>query len=155
MKFQLEELPEKVTRLSRRAVSTELAKIAGESEEGLVTAQSVVDTARHPDNPMHKHFIWDDEKASESYRLMQARQLIRWVKVTSPNNGKTSVQKYVSLMADRKREGGGYRETAKVVNNKKLRAELEDTAKTELASWVRRHAVLTELCERVKAAAGI
>ena len=154
MKVKLEELAEKSSRLSRKAVSAELDKIAADDPEKMVRAEAVVDAARHPDNPMHRHFEWDDAEAADEYRLMQARQLIRWVKVKSGNDGPV-VQKFFSLMNDRKKEGGGYRETATIIKNKKLCAELEATAKKELEGWLRRHAVLTDLCEKVREAAGI
>jgi hypothetical protein len=53
-----------------------------EANDGILTAQAVVDAARPDDHPLHLHFEWDDEKAGEKYRVAQARQLIRIVKLT-------------------------------------------------------------------------
>lgn len=82
--------------------------------------------------------------------------LIRKVRVIRNDDGKEArpVQGYARLISDRKREGG-FRETATVLTDKELLRELEETAKKELASWVSRHAVLTELTERVAKAAGL
>jgi hypothetical protein len=52
-----------------------------EANDGTLTAQAVVDAARPPDHPLHQHFEWDEEKAAEKYRVQQARQLIRIVKL--------------------------------------------------------------------------
>jgi hypothetical protein len=43
----------------------------------LVTAESVVDAAKDPENPLHPAFEWDDAKAAHEHRKMQARTLIR------------------------------------------------------------------------------
>lgn len=47
-----------------------------------LTPQLVVEVARDPANPLHDRFEWDDSVAGEKYRLSQARQLIRSVRVT-------------------------------------------------------------------------
>ena len=48
---------------------------------GQPTPHEVVDAARDEDSALHKHFTWDDSEAAEYWRLTQARQLIRAVKV--------------------------------------------------------------------------
>lgn len=52
-----------------------------EANDGILTAQAVVDAARPDDHPLHQHFEWDAEKGAEKYRVQQARQLIRIVKL--------------------------------------------------------------------------
>ena len=50
----------------------------------------VVDTARAPDHPLHSRFQWDDKKAGERYRLLQAAEMIRSIRVvyrTDPDTG--------------------------------------------------------------------
>jgi len=49
--------------------------------EGRLSPNDVVDDARSPDSPLHDYFEWDDTAAAEKYRKVQARQLIRSVKV--------------------------------------------------------------------------
>lgn len=46
-----------------------------------LTPALVVDVARDPSHPLHGRFEWDDETAGEKFRLHQARQLIRSVKI--------------------------------------------------------------------------
>ena len=50
-------------------------------QAGELTPGLVVDTARDPKNPLHSCFEWDDTVAAEKYRIVQAGQLIRSVKV--------------------------------------------------------------------------
>lgn len=49
--------------------------------EGRLTPQAVVDAAKDPDSALHDRFEWDDSKAAAEFRLEQARELIRMVRV--------------------------------------------------------------------------
>ena len=51
-------------------VKAELDKLA---VDGKLTAQAVVDAAREEGSPLHGFFEWDDNKAANEYRLLQAR----------------------------------------------------------------------------------
>ena len=118
--------------------------------------EEIVSVASHPDHPLHAEFLWDDEKAGHQYRLMQARQLIRLVEIVVPDSdNEKPVPKYVSLASDRKRKGGGYRETRDVVKSKRMLAELEETCKRDVDGVLARYEILKELCDKVRAAAGI
>lgn len=48
---------------------------------GDLTPSMVVEAARPEDHPLHGRFEWDDEKAGDKFRLHQARQLIRSVRI--------------------------------------------------------------------------
>lgn len=50
---------------------------------GKLTPPIVVQAATPEDHPLHKYFEWDNEKAGYSYRLFQARQIIRSVTIPS------------------------------------------------------------------------
>lgn len=52
------------------------------SKDGVLRPEDVVREARREDHPLHGEFEWDDSKAAESYRIDQARTLIRSVRVT-------------------------------------------------------------------------
>lgn len=70
-------------------------------EHGRLTARIVLDEARDPGHPLHDRFTWDDEVAGERYRLGQARDLIRTVKVVyrqaTARTGARSVRAYHSV----------------------------------------------------------
>jgi hypothetical protein len=55
--------------------------LQGMHDSGGLTPQRMVGTARDPEHPLHPEFEWDDEVAGENYRLVQARKLIRRVKI--------------------------------------------------------------------------
>ena len=45
--------------------------------DGKLTPSGILAMAKKEDSPLHKLFEWDDAKASQEYRLIQARQLIK------------------------------------------------------------------------------
>lgn len=51
-------------------------------EYGRLTPALVVDAARPKNHPLHSRFEWDDKIAGESYRRVQAQELIRSVRIT-------------------------------------------------------------------------
>ena len=52
-----------------------------ESRAGKLTPQKVLDAAMPENSPLHEFFEWDDTVAAESYRMDQARELIRRVRI--------------------------------------------------------------------------
>lgn len=67
------------TKVSAQEAGEELARI--EREHGGLTPELVVDASRVESAPLHPVFEWDDKKAAESYRIVQAGSLIRNVTV--------------------------------------------------------------------------
>lgn len=64
--------------MSMAEVSERLREL---EKEGRLDPQDVVDDARDESSPLHPFFEWDDNQAAAAYRLGQARQLIRRVKI--------------------------------------------------------------------------
>lgn len=75
-----------------------------------LTPPAVVEAARDETSPLHSCFTWDDGEAAEAYRRMEARVLIRAVKVVMPDGERRSV--YVSV---REGDDGQYRPLDMVV----------------------------------------
>jgi hypothetical protein len=48
---------------------------------GRLDPKDVVDEARDPQSPLHKSFTWNNDDAAEQWRLQQARQLIRSIRI--------------------------------------------------------------------------
>lgn len=59
----------------------EVLQAIADANDGHLSATAVVEVARHPQSPLHNLFEWDNGVAGDSYRLQQARALIRGVKV--------------------------------------------------------------------------
>lgn len=52
-----------------------------ESNNNRIDPGEVVADAANPDSPLHDAFVWDDTKAAHEYRIGQAREMIRHVRV--------------------------------------------------------------------------
>jgi hypothetical protein len=52
-----------------------------ESRSGKLTPLQVLEAARPEESPLHDFFEWDDSAAAEAYRIDQARELIRRVRI--------------------------------------------------------------------------
>jgi len=78
----------------KESVYTEIKRLAGRS--GKITAERVLEVARNPSNPLHGEFQWNDAIAAHGYRLEQARELIRTVKIqTTTDTREISTVHYV------------------------------------------------------------
>ncbi len=66
--------------MSTEAIREALREI--ESAEGRLTPEAVIERARDREHPLHDAFEWDNDAAAHKWRLEQARELIRSVKVT-------------------------------------------------------------------------
>ncbi len=154
MKIELQE-PDLKPR-DERAVRQALTEVQHAHPDKLLTAEATVEAASDDDSPLHSYFLWDDSRAAAQYRLAQARALIRHITVTMPDDKEEAkLPKYVSLQSDRRKPGGGYRETRSVLNSKEMLAELEETARKDIDGVLRRFEMLKSLVARVRKAAGI
>lgn len=66
--------------MSKKAV-VEKVLLSIYQEEGVLLAETIVERARMKSHPLHDSFEWDNRKAGEEYRLLQATKLIRTVEV--------------------------------------------------------------------------
>jgi len=131
-----------------------------EANDGILYPQSVVDFARDENTELHSKFEWDDTVAGESYRVWQARKVIRALVTIIPqkNSEPYEVQTYVSMSADRyqgeeKRENvGGYRCMVDVLSTPDLRSTLLEEALAEFEVWERKYQMISELVEIFTAA---
>lgn len=117
-------------------------------DNGLLQAEQVVERARDPESPLHDDFEWDDDKAAEQYRLVQARQLIRVAVSIDPNlDEPVKVRVFTSLKSDRKNPGGGYRSMQDVLAHDGMRQELLQQALAEFKSARDKYKEVKELAE--------
>lgn len=96
----------KYTYRSRAGIVGVTANIAGKELEkirtkngGKLITKEVVNEARATNSPLHPVFEWDNEKASEEYRLIQARKLIRSIHIIQETGKKEN--KYVHIKMDK------------------------------------------------------
>lgn len=138
-------------------IRVELERLA-ERSGGELRPDAVVDAARDAASPLHGSFNWDDTEAAHLYRLHQARHLITAVVRYEPApDGKSYLVApvFVSLTADRKRDGAGYRLLASVLNDEDRRAQLLADARAEMQAFRHKYQRLTELARVFSAMADV
>ena len=104
---------------------------------GILTPEILLNEAENPQNPLHKYFQWNNEKAAHEYRLIQARALIQrvTVKIADPEDGEKmiTIRSYVSLPGERK--DGQYRHIAEVLSNEDMKAQYIESVREELSAF--------------------
>ncbi len=126
-------------------IGEELSKIA-DAGSGELKPLAVVEYARNPKSSLHKHFTWDDKEAADAYRLDQARELIRVIRVEIDDA--EPVRAFLSI-SDGKTS---YRSTQDVMASTHLQSLVLKQADRDLAAWQARYADLGAICDDVKAA---
>lgn len=121
-------------------------------QAGALTPKAVVDAARPEDHPLHSQFEWDDAVAGEAYRISQAGELIRSVKLryTDKDGTISTTRSWVSISrADTpSRE---YVPVAEAVENPILVELMLRDAEREWRQLYSRYKALEGFLERVRA----
>jgi predicted RNA-binding protein YlxR (DUF448 family) len=66
-------------------------------QHGQLTPVLVVEAARDPEHPLHSRFEWDDSVAAEKWRLEQASQLLRVVKLPTDPSRPNDLRAFVAV----------------------------------------------------------
>ncbi|MFA5138355.1 MAG: hypothetical protein WC728_03900 [Elusimicrobiota bacterium] len=114
---------------------------------GLLRPEDVVRAARPKSSPLHDRFDWDDGTAAHSWRVEQARHLIRvFVQVVDAGGCNAESRMFVALSAD-KSGGGGYRILTDVLGDDTLREALLRDAFEDMRRFTQKYAALKELAD--------
>ena len=126
-----------MNRNQKEAIAARLEKLT-KLNKGRLTPANVMHDARNLKSPQHDQFEWDDGKASEQYRLDQARTLIRTVRLEIRTERRIiSTVRYVRDPSANQFEQG-YVDVTSLRNNKTLAYEaLEDELKRAKVSMDR------------------
>src|SRR5262245_25898219 len=126
-------------------IGQELTRIK-DANNGRLTPHSVVDEARKRNNPLHRHFEWNDKTAAEAYRLDQARALIRVITIEDTDEQKPPRRAFISVQDD----GRAYRSLQEVLSNQSLQLAVLVAAEKELRAFEARYSELMDICELVR-----
>lgn len=128
------------------------AQIAGEELErirtwnnGRLDPAQVVNESKSKGAPLHPCFEWNDKVAAASYRIEQAKFIIRSIDVVVEKaKAPKETRAFVSVVRDDDRS---YTSTAHALSDKELRQQVVDEALRALEAWRKRYAELTELAD--------
>lgn len=126
--------------------SADAQKIYSELQEigNSYTPQDIVKMASDPSTEMHKCFQWDDTKAAEQYRLVQARHMVRDLVITVQQPNKKQPEE-IRLIQHTKQES--YAPVSYIVSKPDLYQSLLEQAKIELKAFKKRYSQIAELAE--------
>jgi hypothetical protein len=124
-------------------VMAELEKIR-HRHRGKLTPEAVVEAAKNPKSPIHRHFEWNNSKAGHAHRLHQARILISAVIVIRSDTA--PIRAFVHVTHEL-----GYRDTEEALRDSEMREVVLARALREAEQWQARYERYAELAEIVKA----
>ena len=116
---------------------------------GELEPKAVVDTARSPNHPLHKHFEWNDAHAAESFRIDQARSIIRVVRIVDDTVYEGTVRAFLSVSG---KTGVSYRSVEDVKRSSDLQDALMARAEKDLEGFEARYRELKDICQIVTSA---
>lgn len=117
-----------------------------------VSPEDIVEASRPKDAPLHDRFTWDDTEAARSWRLEEARKILRVaVTIIEHEQERVRVRAFVSLPSDRGPKQP-FRTMEDVLSDPERRGEMLERARSEMDSWVRRYGTLTEAADIMKRA---
>ena len=134
-------------------VNKRFAQPAGEimaqlEQKGELTGQALVDASRDVDAPIHDYFEWDDSVAAESFRVEQARYLIRSICVEIEPADSEPPEK-VKVFYNVEQSDSNYHSIETIVQSEDLSAKLYKTAVRELKAFQVRYAVIADHLQNV------
>ena len=95
---------------------------------------------------MHRYFEWDDSAAAESWRMEQARKMVRSVRIRPIEAPEQEPVRAFHIVTT-ETEGRGYASIPRIVVDENLTAQLVARAKQDLAIWRRRYKQLAKVPE--------
>jgi hypothetical protein len=135
----------------KRAIAGIPAQTAGEYIEGLIEQKEgyirpfdIVEAARPANSVLHNAFEWNDKAAAESYRIEQAKYLLRGLVVIEPQGDKEPiiVRAYVSV--EDEEENPVYTTIYRAVNNERDWQYVVGRALAELQAWKEKYKTLKQ-----------
>lgn len=133
-------------------IGPQLGEIA---KRGAVTAQDVVDVARSANSPLHRFFEWNNDKAANLYRVEQARNMLRSIKVKYEERGEERITRAFQIAASAKERDGTLREYkafSVLHGDRAVAVHMMRNALKELVHWRERYEAHQDDWERVGAA---
>ena len=137
--------PREASRLSKAAASDVGVVVEGLARAGNATPQALVDAARDPISPAHKWFEWDDAKAGEQYRVMQARHYLRSITVEYATEELPPVQvrAFVPVYVDG--QGRAWKPMHEVLAVQSDLDQVIETARAEMHAFRQKYAELRRI----------
>lgn len=112
-----------------------------EARNGAVRPVDIVEEAQKPGSPIRAALQWDNTKAADAYRLVQARQLLgglQIVRVRIEKGPEVSSRAMYRVRPDR--GPGGYVSHNRIIGDRDLKKQVISSARRELESFLAKYA---------------
>ncbi len=132
---------------SMKLFKADAEKVYSELETiGTKSPQNIVDYAEeHPDSELYKCFTWDDRKAANEWRKVEARQVVRLLVFADDETNELTQIRVLQKATD------AYEPVKTIVRNNDEYAKLLARAKAELKAFRERYKQINELEEILEA----
>lgn len=124
-------------------------------KHGKLTPELVVEESRTVTAPLHNRFEWDDELAGEQYRIVQAAEIIRSVRVVfavTDKGERKFVRAFQSLNKSGDSERGGYVPTEEIIQDELATKILLKQLERDIADIRRKYGHLKEFVDMIRGA---
>lgn len=88
--------------MSRSDIELELSRLYAENK--MISPSMVVSAAENNESPLHRLFDWDDQSAGHSFRLLQARGILRKYRIVVESESQPEQLYNVRIRHDREGE---------------------------------------------------
>jgi len=108
--------------------------------DGSPDPETIVDIAKDKKNPIHKYFDWDDKKAAEKWRILQAQRMIQMVYIEL--TPEVDLRQWESVVVDGKRR---YQDSRTIRNAPDLVDQVIQSALLQLEYWQKKYSIYSSL----------
>ncbi len=117
---------------------------------GKVTAAIVVKDAASKKSPLYPCFEWEDAKAANQYRLVQARRVLGSLVIVTQAATESSDERIVRAFVHVRHEGDAesvYTSVSVALQDPLLREQVLEQARREIVAWRERYSGYQELAD--------
>lgn len=135
------------TKADANKVALEMESIGYNNSNDEFNTQEMVDFARNnPNSELHKLFEWNDTVAAEAYRNQQARDVIRFLKITvvdeeTQEKEPTLIRYFISTG----KHDGSYKKTEIVFKNATEADRVLENMKRDAENFINRYKIYSDL----------
>lgn len=128
-------------------VALELESLGYKNNTDEFNTQEMVDYARNnPNSEMHNLFEWNDAIAAEEYRNQQARNILRYLKITIVNEEtKEKESTLIRYFVSTGKQDGTYKKTEVIFRNPNEADRVLESMRRDAENFINRYKIYADL----------
>jgi hypothetical protein len=101
-----------------------------------LSAESILEEAKHKTNVLHDLFCWDNTKAANLWRMQQARVFINEIKIIIDSKEYYAFENVkIAVTSDGTTSIREYKSREEIITNEELRKQIIESAYSQLVYW--------------------